>query len=62
MWNGRKLPVWNVEKSSFIKYHALVRKLISQIDLVTLAEKKNGRKEILWCPSRNLLKKILVDF
>ena len=24
-WNGRKLPVWNMEKSSSITYHALVR-------------------------------------
>ena len=23
-WNGRKLPVWNMEKSSSIPYHALV--------------------------------------
>ena len=23
-WNGRKLPVWNIEKSSSIPYHALV--------------------------------------
>ena len=23
-WNGRKLPVRNMEKSSFIPYHALV--------------------------------------
>ena len=22
-WNGRKLPVWNMEKSSSIPYHAL---------------------------------------
>ena len=23
IWNGRKLPVWNIEKSSSIPYHAL---------------------------------------
>ena len=23
-WNGRKLPVWNMEKSSSIPYHALL--------------------------------------
>ena len=23
-WNERKLPVWNMEKSSFIPYHALI--------------------------------------
>ena len=23
-WYGRKLPVWNMEKSSFVPYHALV--------------------------------------
>ena len=22
-WNGKKLPVWNMEKSSSIPYHAL---------------------------------------
>ena len=26
-WNGRKLPVWNMEKSSSIPYHALVADL-----------------------------------
>ena len=28
-WNGRKLPVWNMEKSSSIPYHALV---VNQLD------------------------------
>ena len=23
VWNGKKFPVWNVEKSSSIPYHAL---------------------------------------
>ena len=23
-WNGRKLPVWNMEKSSSIPFHAVV--------------------------------------
>ena len=29
-WNGRKLPVWNMEKSSSIPYHALVLTKINQ--------------------------------
>ena len=34
-WNGRKLPVWNMKKSSFIPYHALliVKLLCSQAQL-----------------------------
>ena len=28
-WNGRKLPVWNMEKSSSIPYHALAMRFIS---------------------------------
>ena len=24
VWNGRNLPVWNMEKSFFISYHALL--------------------------------------
>ena len=32
-WNGRKLPVWNMEKSSSIPYHALTRRGASRAKL-----------------------------
>ena len=45
-WNGRKLPVWNMEKSSSIPYHALPRghilkflALASKVKSLALASK-----------------------
>ena len=41
-WNGRKLPVWNIEKSSSIPYHAL------------LGDRKNGQFRFYQCHFLNL--------
>ena len=30
VWNGRKLPVWNMEKSSSIPYHALLAEKVAR--------------------------------
>ena len=36
-WNGRKLPIWNMEKSSSIPYHALITRAKSRVFVLKVA-------------------------
>ena len=45
VWNGRKLPVWNMEKSSSIPFHALaVGGVTPKIFLVSHIDKLFGKQ------------------
>ena len=41
VWNGRKLPAWNMEKSSSIPHHALPVTLPIDDEIISRRKSKN---------------------